>query len=49
MTLLSILSYFIAKDRGEDPKRIILEHVIITLIAIGISHLVGDIIVEVFN
>lgn len=42
MLILSILSFAMAKSRGEAPWKIVGEHIIIALIVISITHFVGD-------
>jgi VIT1/CCC1 family predicted Fe2+/Mn2+ transporter len=48
LTLLTILSYYIAKKQKEPAWKVILEHIIITLIVITITHYLGDWISIVF-
>lgn len=42
MLLLSILSFYIAKSRKENPIKVIGEHLIVALIVITLAHIVGD-------
>ena len=42
LALLTILSYYIAKKQKEPAWKVILEHIIITLIVITITHYLGD-------
>jgi VIT1/CCC1 family predicted Fe2+/Mn2+ transporter len=42
LSILSILSYIIAKSQSESPWKIVGEHLIIALTVIGITHWVGD-------
>ena len=42
MSILTILSYVMAKSQGEAPWKIVGEHILIALIVIGVTHLVGD-------
>ncbi|MEN8199198.1 MAG: hypothetical protein ABFR63_03890 [Thermodesulfobacteriota bacterium] len=42
MSILSLLSYAMAKSQGKTPWKIVGEHILIALIVIGITHLVGD-------
>lgn len=44
LILLSILSFWISKFRGENPWKVILEHVIIAVAAVIAAHLIGDLI-----
>lgn len=41
MTVISVLSYFLAKAQHERPLPIILEHLGIALVVILLSHLIG--------
>ncbi len=42
MTILALLSYAMAKSQGEAPWKVMGEHILIALVVIGITHLVGD-------
>jgi len=42
LSILSILSYIIAKSQSEPPWKIVGEHLVIALVVIGITHWVGD-------
>ena len=42
MSILAILSYAMAKSRGEAPWKIVGEHIVIALFVIVITHWVGD-------
>ena len=42
MSILSVLSYIIAKSQGESPWKIVGEHLLIAIVVIGITHWVGD-------
>jgi len=42
LSILSILSYIIAKSQSEPPWKIVGEHLLIAIVVIGITHLVGD-------
>ena len=42
LSILTVLSYFMAKIQGERPWKIIGEHVLIAIIVIAITHWVGD-------
>ena len=42
MSILTILSYVIAKSLGEPPWKIICEHLLIAIIVIAITHWVGN-------
>lgn len=47
--LLGIFSFQIAKERGQRPWRIIMEHLVIALIVIIVTHYVGDWIGSTFG
>lgn len=49
LSLLAILSYFIAKSQKESPFKVISEHLFIALLVIVITHFVGDWVASVFN
>lgn len=42
LSLITIFSYFVAKSQNERPHKVILEHLIIAIIVIIITHHVGD-------
>jgi len=42
LLLLSIFSFLIAKEQKKNPKQVIIEHLVIALIVITITHYVGD-------
>lgn len=42
VSILTVLSYFIAKAQNEKPWKIIGEHVLIAIVVIAITHFVGD-------
>lgn len=42
LSILTILSYFMARSQGERPWKIIGEHVLIAIAVIAITHWVGD-------
>lgn len=44
MSILALLSYRMAKSRGEAPWKIVGEHIVIALVVIGIAHWVGDLV-----
>ena len=41
LSLISVFSYYIAKRERKDPVHIILEHIIIAIFVIVLTHLVG--------
>lgn len=42
MSALAVLSYFIAKQGGARPWRVVGEHLLIAMVVIVITHYVGD-------
>ena len=42
LSILSLLSYIIAKSQNEPPWKIVGEHLMIAIVVIGITHWVGD-------
>lgn len=42
LSLIAIFSYYMAKQQSANPSRVILEHLIIAIIVIVITHHVGD-------
>lgn len=42
ISILIVLSYFLAKSQNENPVGVIAEHVIIALAVITLTHFVGD-------
>ncbi|MDY0044815.1 MAG: hypothetical protein RBS82_09130 [Syntrophales bacterium] len=46
LSILMILSYFIAKAQGESPWKIIGEHLLIAVVVIAITHWVGDFVAK---
>jgi len=44
LSVLMVLSYFIAKSRGERPWKAVGEHVLIAVVVIVITHWVGDMV-----
>jgi len=42
VSILTVLSYFIAKAQNEKPWKIVGEHVLIAMVVIAITHFVGD-------
>jgi len=42
LSILSLLSYIIAKSQSEPPWKIVGEHLMIAIVVIGITHWVGD-------
>jgi VIT1/CCC1 family predicted Fe2+/Mn2+ transporter len=48
LTLLGIVSYFIAKAKNEKPWEVVTQHVGIALVVVVITHLFGDFIALFF-
>ncbi len=42
MSILSVLSYIIAKSQGEPPWKVVGEHLLIAIVVIAVTHWVGD-------
>ena len=42
LSILTILSYVIAKSQNKPPWKIVGEHIMIAIVVIGITHWVGD-------
>jgi VIT1/CCC1 family predicted Fe2+/Mn2+ transporter len=42
LLLLSLFSYWLGRQRGADPLKVVLEHLVIALLVIIIAHFVGD-------
>ena len=42
LSLIAIFSYYIAKQQNVKPYRVILEHLIIAIMVIVITHYIGD-------
>jgi VIT1/CCC1 family predicted Fe2+/Mn2+ transporter len=47
-TLLGLFSFYIAKEQGVKPWKVVIEHLVIALIVIIITHYVGDWIARTF-
>jgi len=45
-TILTILSYYLAKSQGGKPWKVILEHLIITTVVISLTHFLGKLIAK---
>ncbi|HIE32101.1 MAG TPA: hypothetical protein EYP67_06965, partial [Methanosarcinales archaeon] len=48
LSLLSIFSFYIAREQSAKPLRVVMEHLIIALVVIVITHYVGDWVGETF-
>ena len=44
LTILTVLSYTIARSQSRQPLKIVGEHLIIAMVVISITHYVGDLI-----
>jgi len=49
LILISLFSYYIAKNEGENPYKVILEHALLTVGVVAASHYVGVLVDEVFG
>jgi len=49
LSLLSYLSYYVAKEQNAKPWKVIAEHLIIAIVVIVITHYVGDLISLTFG
>ncbi len=49
MSALSLLSYKIAKTKGENPKVVIAEHLIIAIVVIALTNYIGVLINKFFS
>ncbi len=49
LSLMTIFSFYMAKQQNEKPWRVILEHFVIAFVVITITHFVGDWISFKFN
>ncbi len=45
-TILTILSYYLAKSQGVKPWKVILEHLIITTVVVFLTHFLGILIAK---
>ncbi|MHC4266919.1 MAG: VIT1/CCC1 transporter family protein [Planctomycetota bacterium] len=45
-TILTILSYYLAKSQGSKPWKVILEHLIITTVVVSLTHFLGKLIAK---
>jgi VIT1/CCC1 family predicted Fe2+/Mn2+ transporter len=46
LSILTVLSYMIAKARGDQPWKVVGEHVLIAVVVIAITHWVGDLVAK---
>lgn len=42
LSLITLISYYVARQQKTSPLHVIMEHVIITIFVIATTHLVGD-------
>jgi len=49
LSLLGIFSFYIAKEQRKGPWKVVVEHLIIALVVIAITHYVGDWIGSTFG
>ncbi len=45
-TILTILSYYLAKSQGVKPWKVILEHLVITAVVVSLTHFLGKLIAK---
>jgi VIT1/CCC1 family predicted Fe2+/Mn2+ transporter len=45
-TILTVLSYYLAKSQGVKPWKVILEHLIITTVVVALTHFLGKLIAK---
>jgi VIT1/CCC1 family predicted Fe2+/Mn2+ transporter len=45
-TILTVLSYYLAKSQGVKPWKVILEHLIITTVVVSLTHFLGKLIAK---
>ncbi|KHE92750.1 MAG: hypothetical protein K8F52_02325 [Candidatus Scalindua rubra] len=46
ISLLTILSYYLAKSQGAKPWKVILEHIAITILVVALTHFLGKLIAK---
>ncbi len=44
LSLLAVFSYYIAKQRNINPTKSVIEHLVIAIIVIIITHFIGDLV-----
>ena len=44
LSILAVLSYAMARTRGEKPWKVVGEHILIAIVVVAITHWVGDLI-----
>lgn len=44
LSLLAVFSYYIAKQRNINPTKTVIEHLVIAIIIIIITHFIGDLV-----
>ena len=49
LTVLTLVSYVLARSQGVKPWKVIIEHLVIALMVIGLTHVIGDWIGERFS
>ncbi len=45
-TILTIMSYYLAKSQGVKPWKVIFEHLVITTVVVFLTHLLGKLIAK---
>ncbi len=46
LSLITILSYYLAKSQGAKPWKVILEHIAITILVVTLTHFLGKLIAK---
>jgi VIT1/CCC1 family predicted Fe2+/Mn2+ transporter len=46
ISLLTILSYYLAKSQGAKPWKVILEHIAIAILVVSLTHFLGKLIAK---
>ncbi|GAX59656.1 hypothetical protein SCALIN_C04_0144 [Candidatus Scalindua japonica] len=46
ISLLTILSYYLAKSQGAKPWKVISEHITITIVVVALTHFLGKLIAK---
>ena len=49
VSLLTVLSYFLARSQGTKPWKVILEHLTIIIAVVALTHFLGKLIAAFFN
>lgn len=49
LSLLGIFSYYLAREQNAKPHKVIIEHLLIAILVMIISHYIGDWIAQTFS